>query len=156
MIKEKTKVFKKKVLYQLNSPSRIENESSKEKTLKYSKSVENFQMLPTELEQQQKVLVKNEEEDFWANRTQIQAKNQPRLEETVDFLREEVQTYKKRITLLENPTNILTYKLGEQQTLFEQEMALKIKERGIEIEELKGRLKYFENTTQELKNRLSN
>ena len=100
MIKEKTKVFKKKVLYQLNSPSRIENESSKEKTLKYSKSVENFQMLPTEPQPQKKVLVKNEEEDFWANRTQIQTKNQPRLEETVDFLREEVQTYKNRITML--------------------------------------------------------
>lgn len=40
--------------------------------------------------------------------------------------------------------------------VFEQDVSLKLKERGHEIEELKGRLRYFEQTNQELRNRLTN
>jgi|JI9StandDraft_2_1071091.scaffolds.fasta_scaffold915066_1 hypothetical protein len=44
LIREKTRYFKKKVLNQLGSP-RAKDDAEKEKTLKYSKSVENFQMV---------------------------------------------------------------------------------------------------------------
>jgi hypothetical protein len=36
----------------------------------------------------------------------------------------------------------LPQRLGEQQVVFEQEVGLRLKERGLEVEELKGRLKY--------------
>jgi len=45
LIKEKTKYFKKRVLQQLTNQAKIEASNSKEKTLKYSKSLENFQMI---------------------------------------------------------------------------------------------------------------
>ncbi len=45
LIKEKMKYFKKKVLKHFREQTQCDYSPSKEKTLKYSKSVENFQML---------------------------------------------------------------------------------------------------------------
>jgi tRNA A22 N-methylase len=58
LIREKTKYFKKRVLQQLNNQSKIEAQHSKEKTLKYSKSLENFQMLQNTPQPHQKQLPK--------------------------------------------------------------------------------------------------
>jgi hypothetical protein len=84
----------------LNNRSQFDHSQSKEKTLKYSKSVENFQMLPTHSQPPRKQLIKNDEDDIWANKTEIQERNHLKLEAVVEHLREEVETYKRKIAHL--------------------------------------------------------
>ena len=99
LIKEKTRYFKKRVLQQLNTQSK-EASNSREKTLKYSKSLENFQMLQNKGQPPPKPLLKTSDEELWADRTEIQGRSQVKLEQLVEQLREEVELYRKKVSHL--------------------------------------------------------
>jgi hypothetical protein len=47
-------------------------------------------------------------------------------------------------------------RLEERETLVEEQFAYRLREKGLEMEEMKGRLRYYEEKNQDLKNRLLN
>jgi len=72
LVKEKTKYFKKKIIEQMNYQSVLDNKKegrinseSKEKTLKYSKSMDNFELV----QQMSKLKQSKDEESFCNEKT---------------------------------------------------------------------------------------
>ena len=66
-------------MQQLSNQSNMDASNSKEKTLKYSKSLENFEMIPNYTQVPRKQIAKNIDEELWADRTEIQCRNQLKL-----------------------------------------------------------------------------
>lgn len=126
----KTKQFKKKIIEQFarNAPER--EQQSKDKTLKYSKSMENFdvaQLIHNKARQ------KAEEEDSWQDRTEVHHRSSNvRLQKRIEELEYELSEYHRKFERLETVKNASTMsqlynRLGQQEGMFQQKLAFKLR-----------------------------
>jgi len=141
-MKEKTKYFKKRILQQLNSPPK--DDTPEGKSLKYSKSMDNFQLakLLSPLKEQKEAT--REDNSLWNDKTQVGGHH--RLQKEIDSLREELQFYRRKVEKLDqgHRTGSPIVRVQEREALVEEQFAYRLREKGLEMEEMRGRLRYYE------------
>ena len=148
LIHQKTLLFTKQVERRSSSPEQ-ENEASQRRTLKHCRSTGNFSTTKG-------LGVKEVSECSELDGTISRDQQVVRQQREIDQLREGLALLRE--VQGGDSLKVLAgrLKVREVEEGYEKQAGMRVREKGLELEEMKGRLKYLEESNQELKNRLLN